>query len=153
MRSLTLWQVGQSTMYASMWALMRGHQTCFCRANSIFSDPKWPLNALSCSSQSKISRKSPIDASTSTSESFSTQYKVGCSLPPCNRKCPSWLWAHKIKGASSRSECWQCDTQGSQPGSRTTVCRWLNASGTTASQPGWLKGYFLSKAQRSNHLI
>ena len=136
MRSLTLWQVGHPATYASTWALMQGHQTRCYRANSVFSAPKWPPNALSCSSQSTISCKPPLAGSTSTSESFNSWYKVGCSPPPCKWKCPSWLWACTIKGASSGSECWQFDTQDSQPGSRTTVYRWLSASGTTASYPG-----------------
>ena len=78
---MTLWQVGHPATYASTWALMQGHQTRCYRANSIFSAPKWPPNALSCSSQSTISWKPPLAGSTSTSESFRTWYKVGFSPP------------------------------------------------------------------------
>ena len=53
----------------------------------------------------KKKKKPPLAGSTSTSESFSNWYKVGCSIPPHNRKCPSLLWACTIKGVSSGSEC------------------------------------------------
>ena len=115
---------------------MRGHQTRYCRAYSIFSIPKWPPNTLSCSSQSTISWKPTLSGSISTSESFSTLYKAGCSPLPCKQKCPLLLCACTIKGESLGSKCYECDTQGSQSGLRTTVCRQLSESGTIASQPG-----------------